>query len=179
VHFVLHWCAKPGIQSTPAITAGDLRGSSSFVNCLRCGSVPRFSVSRSNACCPLQEISRFSVHSVPRFSVSLLSSRFFSPFNPLRSTRSVQPAPSNPFHTKIPSSRLHRRPQLPRRLQSRRQFSDDELAEILTYEELARLRIQVDMATRVVSTVSRPLPTCDEIRVVVQETVRGGQEFLA
>jgi hypothetical protein len=67
------------------------------------------------------------------------------------------------FPTKIPSSALYRR-RRPCRSEHRRTFADEELADILTYEELVRLRIRprsqppVTMAARIIPAVSCPLP---------------------
>jgi hypothetical protein len=54
----------------------------------------------------------------------------------------------------IPSSKLYRR-RRHCRSDHRRSFSDEELAEILTCEELVRLRVPFTMAARIVPAVSR------------------------
>jgi hypothetical protein len=73
-------------------------------------------------------------------------------------TSSSLPLSPAAFPAKIPSSELYRR-RRHCRSDHRRSFSDEELAENLTYEELVRLRVPFTMAARIVPAVSRPLPT--------------------
>jgi hypothetical protein len=64
-----------------------------------------------------------------------------------------------PLSPKIPSSKTDRRSRNFLYCTRRCSFADEELAEILTYEESVRLRVRANMTTRIVPVVSRPLPT--------------------
>jgi hypothetical protein len=127
---VFHWCAKPGFL-TPAITAGGLQ----ILSVLLLFSSRQFE----------KLSSQFFKFLLYRFFSTVFPTVFSTVLSPLLSC-------------KIPSSKLYRRRRLCRS-EHRRSFSDEELAEILTYEELARLRVQFTMAARIVPAVYCPLPT--------------------